>query len=330
MENHSNDNTLLHSRLKHFKFLVHEYELVKAKRHPRFRFVTDFYKTHGMTRQRFIKYYNRYKHQGSDQALLPAKRGPKWKTRRTLPFIEQKVLAQRAKGNNRYEIFDILQPILKTHTPKPSTIYSICCRAGVNRLTRPMKQSKQRIIKTKAGELGHIDTHYLAKGIISGDSKRYYLLGLIDATTRVAWVELLPDITSLTVMFATLKSMNMLTREYEIKFAELLSDNGPEFGRKESATKANHPFERLLMEMGVKHRYIRPYRPQTNGKIERLWKTIEEDLLCETYFENYEHLQKELTEYLYYYNHHRPHQGIGGQTPANFNQNCQQIGRAHV
>lgn len=325
MKLHTHDKTLLQSRLKHFKFLIHEYELVKANKHPRYRFVTDFYKAHGLTRQRFIKYYNRYKLKGNDQALLPGKRGPKWKTRRTLPFIEQKVLAERAKGNNRYEIFDILHPILKSNTPKPSTIYSICRRAGVNRLNPPMKQSKQRIIKTKAGELGHIDTHYLAKGIISGDSKRYYLLGLIDAATRLTWVEVLPDIKALTVMFASLKSMNMLTGEYQIKFAELLSDNGPEFGKKESATKQNHPFERLLIEMGIRHRYIRPYRPQTNGKIERFWKTIEEDLLNETYFESFEHLQKELTEYLYYYNHHRPHQGIGGQTPAHFNQNCQRI-----
>ena len=82
-------------------------------------------------------------------------------------------------------------------------------------------------------------------------------------------------------------------------------------------------FERLLMEMGIKHRYIKPYRPQTNGKVERFWKTIEEDVLQGTWFESYEHLQKELTEYLYYYNHERPHMGIDGKTPAQINQNCQ-------
>lgn len=325
MRRTTNDATLTRNYLQKYQFLIGEYELVKANKHPRFRFVTDFYKAHKTSRQTFLKYYNRFKATGDQSSVLPGKRGPKWKTRRTLPFIEQKVLGERAKGNNRYEIFDILYPILKTHTPKPSTIYMICCRAGMNRLTPPMKQSKQRIIKTKAGELGHIDTHYLAKGIISGDSKRYYLVGLIDATTRLAWVELLEDIKALTVMFASLKSMNMLAKEYQIKFVELLSDNGPEFGPKDSKSKHNHPFERLLQEMGVKHRYIKPYRPQTNGKIERFWKTIEEDLLSETYFESFEHLQKELTEYLYYYNHHRPHQGIGGQTPANFNQNCQRI-----
>lgn len=327
MELHTNDKTLLRSRLQHFKFLVGEYELVKAKKHPRYRFVTDFYKANGLTRQRFIKYYNRYQHSGEDWALLPAKRGPKWKTRRTLPFIEHKVLHARSRGNNRFEIFNILHPLLKAHTPAPSTIYAICRRHGMNRLTKPMKHSKQRIIKTKAGELGHIDSHYLAKGIIAGDSNRYYLVGLMDAATRLTWVEMVKDLTALSVMFASLKALNMLTVEYDIRFAELLSDNGPEFGRRDTnqASKANHPFERLLQEMGIKHRYIKPYRPQTNGKIERFWKTLNEDVLEGTYFENYQHLQKELTEYLYYYNHERPHMGLHGKTPYQINQNCQRI-----
>ena len=305
MELYTNDTTLLRSRLRYFKFLIREYELVKAKQHPRYRFVADFYKAHGLTRQRFIKYYNRYKHSGDEWALLPGKRGPKWKTRRTLPFIEQKVLHVRSTGNNRFEVFNILQPLLKANTPAPSTIYAICRRHEMNRLAKPMNQSKQRIIKTKAGELGHIDSHYLAKGVISGDSSRYYLLGLMDAATRLTWVEVVKDLTALTVMFASLKALNMLTVEYDIRFVELLSDNGPEFGRRETkeASKANHPFERLLQEMGIKHRYIKPYRPQTNGKIERFWKTLNEDVLEGTYFENYQHLQKELTEYLYYYNH---------------------------
>ncbi|MEO9885152.1 MAG: integrase core domain-containing protein [Balneola sp.] len=327
MRRTTNDTTLTRNYLRKYQFLIREYELVKAKNHPRFRFVSDFYAAHQTNKQTFLKYYNRFKTTGDLASVLPGKRGPRWKSRRTPGFIEHKVLAERAKGCNRYEIFNILVPLLQTHTPKPSTIYAICRRNGVNRLTKSMKHSKQRIIKTKAGELGHIDTHYLAKGIITGDTSRYYLLGLIDSCTRLAWVEIIRDLSALTVMFATLKSLNMLTQEYQVKFAEILSDNGPEFGRKttKAATKANHAFERLLQEMQIKHRYIRPYRPQTNGKIERFWKTLEEDVFAEMCFDNYEHLQQELTEYLYYYNHERPHQGIGGQTPALYNQNCQRI-----
>ncbi len=67
--------------------------------------------------------------------------------------------------------------------------------------------------------------------------------------------------------------------------------------------------------MDVKHRYTRPYRPQTNGKIERFWRSIEEDLINGTDFDSTEEFKKELTEYIYYYNHLRPHQGIESKKP---------------
>ena len=188
-----------------------------------------------------------------------------------------------------------------------------------------MKQEKRKIIKQKAGELGHIDSHYLNKGIVHGDNKRYYLVCLIDGCTRIAWAEVVEDLKSLTVMFALLKCLNILSDHYQIKFKEVLTDNGPEFGKKDSSKKREHPFERMLMEIGIKHRYIKPYRPQTNGKVERFWRTIEEDLLEETYFESIDHLKEELLQYLYYYNHERPHQGINGLSPVGFAKNCPRI-----
>ena len=319
------DLTLSRNYLQRYQFLIADYELVKKKQHPQYRFVKDFHAAHGTDRRRFMKYYRRFKASGDTKDLLPRKRGPKWKVRRTIPFIEQKVVSLRKKGNNRYEIHSILKAKLNKFTPCPSTIYNICRRNGLNRLKPKMKQSKRRIIKSKAGELAHMDSHYLKKGIIHGDMARYYLVGVIDSCTRLAWVEVVNDIKSLTVMFAALKAFNMIAGQYNVKFEEVLTDNGPEFGQKQSRNKMQHPFERLLIEMGVKHRYIKPYRPQTNGKIERFWRTIDEDLLQETYFESVEHLKQELIQYLYYYNHERPHQGINGQTPANFNQNCPRI-----
>ena len=48
------------------------------------------------------------------------------------------------------------------------------------------------------------------------------------------------------------------------------------------------------MELGIKRRYTRPYRPQANGKVERFWRTLNEDLLHETTFESVEELKEEL------------------------------------
>ena len=325
MRNNSKDLTLARNYIQKYRFLVKEYELVKSKAHPNFRFVNDFFIFHGTDRRTFLKYYNRFKYSGKELDLLPQKRGPKWKTRRPLPYIENKVKELRLKGMSRYEIVSVLKPKLKNSTPSASGVYNIIKRQGLNRLKPKMKENRRKIIKTKAGELGHIDTHYLSKDIIRTEPRRRYLVCVIDACTRVAWAEVVDDIKALTVMFATLKSLNMLAEHYDIRFKEVLTDNGPEMGRATSSKKDEHPFERMLLELGIKHRYIKPYRPQTNGKVERLWRTLGEDLLFETNFDSEKELKDELIHYLYYYNHERPHQALNGNTPVNYAEKCPRI-----
>ena len=135
MRNNHRDSTIERNYVQRWRFLMPEFELVKAGEHPKFRFREDFYRFHGTNRQTFYKYYHRFLQDGNDQALLPRKRGPRWKSRRTLGFIEQLVLEQRRKGINRYEIYAILKPVLKDHTPAPSTIYAISQRHRLNRLS---------------------------------------------------------------------------------------------------------------------------------------------------------------------------------------------------
>jgi transposase InsO family protein len=316
------DSTLERNNIKYWLHLIDEYELVKNKKHGRFRFVTDLYLSYGIKRQNFIKYYNRYKlgnHCGD--YLLPQKRGPKYHSRRVAGFIEEKVVNLRGKGLSKYEISNILKPRLGKFTPCHTTIYNISKRNGLNKLKPKMRQEKvQRIIKENPGDMGHVDCHYLPKGIIEGDNKRYYFVAIIDDCTRIAWAEVVEDIKSLTVMFASLKAINLINSEYQIQFKEILSDNGPEFGSGKSAKNEDtNPFKRMLKELGIKQRFTRPYRPQTNGKIERFWKTAKEELLEDMVFDNLEHLQNELMQYMIYYNHQRVHQGIDGKTPCEFN-----------
>lgn len=315
MRNNSIDKTLKTNYIQTYQFLVAEYEEVKSKKHPTFKLAKDFYQAHGTCAQTFLKYYNRYKQSKDPTDLLPGKRGPKYITRRTPKDIEELVLAEREKGCNKYEVVSILSPLLKERTPSASGVYRIFKRYGKNRLAKPMQEEKRRIIKEKAGELAHIDCHHLSKDMIAGDKKRYYLVCVIDSSTRIAWAEVVEDIKSISVMFATLRCLNYLTEKFSIKFSEALTDNGPEFGTKESARKLHHPFERMLIELGVKHRYIKPYRPQTNGKVERFWRTINEDLIEGTYFESIDHFRDELFKYILYYNKMRPHQGLDGKTP---------------
>jgi hypothetical protein len=315
MRINTNDLTLQRNYLEKYQFLMKEYELVKKGGHPIYKYAKDFYKANDTCAKSFLKYYNRFKQSGQSVDLLPSKRGPRYKTRRPLPFIEQKVIELREKGNNRYEIVNILKPSLHKFTPSPSGVYNICKRNGLNRLKKVQQQSRRKIIKERMGQLGHIDTHYLSRSIIKGKSQKLFIVCVIDDHSRLAWAELTTDVKALSIMFATLKCLNMLYDRYQIKFEEVLTDNGPEFGIRFSKQKDGHPFERMLIEMKIKHRYTRPYRPQTNGKAERFWRTLEDDLLRETYFDSLEELKDELLQYLYYYNHERAHQGINGKKP---------------
>jgi transposase InsO family protein len=92
-------------------------------------------------------------------------------------------------------------------------------------------------------------------------------------------------------MFASLAMINLLNVEYGLQFEAVMSDNGPECSSR-SGKKEEHPFERMLLELGIKHKYTRPYRPQTNGKVERLWRTLNDGLIEGTYFESIEHFKK--------------------------------------
>ena len=316
MRDNRKDTTIWRNYVEKYQFLIKEYEQIKRKEHPVYKKVKDFYKAHDTCGKSFLKYYNRWKQSGKYSDLFPGKRGPKYKTRRPIRFIENKVIELRQKGNSKLEIVNILKPTLHKFTPSASGVYNIFKRYGLNRLTPKLKQNKRKIIKERMGQLGHIDCHYLSKSIIRGQSQKLYLVCIIDDYSRLAWAEVVADITSLTVMFASLKCLNMLHDQYQLKFEEILSDNGPEFGPRNSKQKQGHPFERMLIELGIKHRYTKPYRPQTNGKVERFWRTLEDDLLRETDFDSLEELKDELMQYLVYYNHQRPHQGIAGKVPV--------------
>ena len=176
-----------------------------------------------------------------------------------------------------------------------------------------MQQSKRKIIKTRAGELGHLDCRCLGKDQIVGSKSRRYLVSVVDARARLAWAEAADDLKSLSVMFAALKSLNLLNAEYGIRFESMLTDNGAEAASRGNV--AGHPVERLLGELGIKHRRRGPCRRRTNGKAERFWRTLNEELQEGTTFETAEELREELALYLLYSNTARPHQGLGGKTP---------------
>lgn len=320
----SNKNLISRTLATRMMSCIEEYIAIKEKRSKRFKTVQEFCEYHKFSHQNFMKIYHRYLANPCPEALLPQKRGPKYQTRRTDLEIEKMIIELRKLGNNRYNIKQILKKKYANLAPSETTIYNICKRNNLNRLRKTEKEEKRKIIMSKIGELAHIDLHQIPKGItIAEPNKTYYLLGVIDDYTRLCWLELLDEKTALTVMFATLKAFNMLRMRYDFEIDAVMTDNGAEFGSGRFAkNKDTHPFERLLTEMEMKHLYTKPYTPKTNGKIERLWKTLIEEFLEDTLFENEEDFKNEILGFIAYYNEHRAHSSLNGLTPLEFAKKC--------
>ena len=70
MRNSTTDLTLERNYIEKYRFLIKEYELVKLKKHPQFKFAKDFYVAHSTNPKSFLKYYNRYKQYGKKSDLL--------------------------------------------------------------------------------------------------------------------------------------------------------------------------------------------------------------------------------------------------------------------
>ncbi|GHV08785.1 hypothetical protein AGMMS50229_17740 [Campylobacterota bacterium] len=81
--------------------LIEEYELVKTKKHPTIRFASDLFKIYRIKKQNFYKYYHRYQaeQQDKDRALLPAKRGAKYRLSAEGVGVGEAVRSNRAKGS---------------------------------------------------------------------------------------------------------------------------------------------------------------------------------------------------------------------------------------
>ena len=291
-----------------------EYERIKTKRHEEYQTVTEFFEARGLCKQNFHKYYRRFLNAKRDiNSLIPHRSGRKFRDAiNYIPEVIEKIREVRAKGYNRHDICDILRRDNAIEI-SPSSVYRLTKKLKLNKLNLRIKEEKRKIVKEYSGELGHIDIHYVAKGTVKETgSKKLYILGLIDDHSRICWLEVIDSIKSLDVMFASMDILMQLKSRYGIQFKEMMSDNGSEFS---SRSNPDHPFEKLLAFYGIKHRYIQPYRPQTNGKIERFWRTLEEELLDGEVFETLEEFKHFIQGYVIYYNEHRNHQGIENKKP---------------
>jgi transposase InsO family protein len=135
-----------------------------------------------------------------------------------------------------------------------------------------------------------------------------YLIGFIDDYSRyVVGLGLYRSQTADQVLEVYRRAVG----EYGVA-KEVLTDRGRQYTNWRGTTR----FERELVKDRVKHIKSQAHHPMTLGKIERFWKTIYEEFLIRAQFVSFEEAQDRIRQWVQYYNHKRPHQGIGGLCPA--------------
>ncbi|MFI6477185.1 integrase core domain-containing protein, partial [Nonomuraea sp. NPDC050663] len=134
-----------------------------------------------------------------------------------------------------------------------------------------------------------------------------YLHNAVDDHSRLAYTEILPDETRESAV-AFWQRAHAYFAAAGITVRRVLTDNG--------SCYRSHLWRDTLNAAGITHKRTRPYRPQTNGKVERYNRTLLEEWAYSRLYTSENERRRTLPQWLHAYNHHRGHTALGGQPPA--------------
>jgi transposase InsO family protein len=222
----------------------------------------------------------------------------------------------------------------------PSTVHRILVRCRISRLShagRVTGEPVRRYEHDHPGSLIHVDARKLGNvpdgggwrfvGRAQGGQNRKrtarrtgqrsrdfghpltgtaFIHTVIDDHSRVAYAEIHGDETSQTAT-AVLRNAVAWFAARGVTAERVLSDNG--------SCYRSHLWRGTCAELGITPRRTRPYRPQTNGKIERFHRTLAEGWAFAKFYSTESARRAALPAWLHHYNHHRPHTAIGRSAP---------------
>ncbi|AEM86848.1 IS481 family transposase [Streptomyces violaceusniger] len=79
---------------------------------------------------------------------------------------------------------------------------------------------------------------------------------------------------------------------------------------------SKNTWRQTCRDLGISPRWTRPWRPQTNGKVERFHRALLDEWAYQQPYTSESERQAAFPDWLDWYNYHRPHTGISGHTPA--------------
>jgi transposase InsO family protein len=274
----------------------------------------------GVSEKTCRKWVYRYEAEG-EAGLLDRSSAPRSIPHRTPDELVEAIVMLRRLRMTGAEIAVCLAMAL-------STVSAVLLRVGLGKLSRlePL-EPPNRYERRHPGELIHIDVKKLGR-IPTGraghrvhgqrrlqrspkkDGKKTvgweYVHVCVDDATRLAYAEVLADETASTAV-GFLRRAVAFYRRHGITVERVMSDNGPCY------RSALHAL--ACPAMGLRHLRTRPYRPRTNGKAERLIRTLLAGWAHGAIYGSSHERAQALDGWLWTYNHRRPHGALSHKPP---------------
>ena len=206
-----------------------------------------------------------------------------------------------------------------------STVWKVLHRAGISRPPKPPREAANSYEWPCPGDLLHMDVSKFARFLrpghrVTGDrSQRLrgrsvesrvgydYAHAIVDDHSRLAYVELHDDEKAATVTAFVERALAFFA-EHDIVAKRLMTDNGFSYVK-------NRSLRELLARHGIRHLTTEPYRPRTNGKVERFHQTIAREWAYGLAYRSHRQRNQALPHWLDHYNRRRPHSSLGGRPP---------------
>ena len=209
----------------------------------------------------------------------------------------------------------------------PSTVYAVLRREELNRLVwmdRPTGTKIRRYEHDHPGDLVHVDIKKLAKVPPGGGWRAHgraelhgrhhkakvgyaYVHSAVDDHSRLAYSEIHDDEKGPTAVEFWTRAQAFF-ESYNITVKAVLTDNGKVY--------RSNDWIKTLVAAGIQPKWTRPYRPQTNGKVERFNRTLLEEWAYVRKYSSEDARRRQLDKWLHLYNHHRCHTALSGQPPV--------------
>jgi len=271
------------------------------KQHAQGRSFTTLSRETDVSRDVLRRWWQRYE-AGGAAALRPRSRRPHRSPTQVPAATAATILAWRTQGLGPARI--------ALHVaPSVSTVYRTLVRHGQQQLHPPTPRTVRRYEKTRPGELVHVDLKYLP----TLENRAEFEFAAVDDFTReaVVWIAGARTTRNATTFLEHL--VDVLPYPIEA----VMTDNDLVFTMRFAYYRQRRTrFEDACRSLGICHRRLRPHAPESNGKVERFIKTIDDECLAVAQPATCATRTGVINEFVWYYNHQRPHLSLAGQTPV--------------